>query len=132
MEMCYSGALVMPSSYVVMDKDEMTYLEGGAISVDTVATYINVGVQTILFAAGVGFGVSSIMWFINNSVNGFVAASLTRAIISVIAPLGFTIGSGLYGILSTANANWSIGYCIANYIDRKIEKGRKRNDRMIG
>lgn len=72
------------------------------------------------------------MWFINNSVNGFVAASLTRAIISVIAPLGFTIGSGLYGILSTANPNWSIGYGIANYIDRKVEKGKKRNDKKIG
>ena len=30
MEMCYSGVLVMPSSYAVMDEVEMTYLEGGA------------------------------------------------------------------------------------------------------
>ena len=30
MEMCYDGALVMPSSYAVMDNDEMTYVEGGA------------------------------------------------------------------------------------------------------
>ena len=29
MEMCYEGALVMPSSYVVMNEDEMTYVEGG-------------------------------------------------------------------------------------------------------
>lgn len=29
MEMCYDGALVMPSSYAVMDEDEMTYVEGG-------------------------------------------------------------------------------------------------------
>ena len=29
MEMCYDGALVMPSSYVVMDEEEMTYVEGG-------------------------------------------------------------------------------------------------------
>lgn len=29
MEMCYDGALVMPSSYAVMDEEEMTYVEGG-------------------------------------------------------------------------------------------------------
>ncbi len=29
MEMCYGGALVMPSSYVLMDEEEMTYVEGG-------------------------------------------------------------------------------------------------------
>lgn len=30
MDMCYDGALVMPSNYVVMDEDEMIYVEGGA------------------------------------------------------------------------------------------------------
>lgn len=29
MEMCYDGALVMPSSYAVMNEDEMTYVDGG-------------------------------------------------------------------------------------------------------
>ena len=29
MEMCYDGTLVMPSSYAVMDEEEMTYVEGG-------------------------------------------------------------------------------------------------------
>lgn len=29
MEMCYEGTLVMPSSYAVMDEEEMTYIEGG-------------------------------------------------------------------------------------------------------
>ena len=29
MKMCYDGALVMPSSYVVMNEEEMTYVEGG-------------------------------------------------------------------------------------------------------
>ncbi len=30
MDMCYDGALVMPSNYAVMDEEEMTYVEGGA------------------------------------------------------------------------------------------------------
>lgn len=29
MEMCYDGALVMPSNYAVMNEEEMTYVEGG-------------------------------------------------------------------------------------------------------
>lgn len=29
MEMCYEGALAMPSSYAVMNEEEMTYVEGG-------------------------------------------------------------------------------------------------------
>lgn len=29
MEMCYDGALVLPSSYAVMDEEEMTYVDGG-------------------------------------------------------------------------------------------------------
>ena len=29
MELCYEGGLVMPSSYAMMDEEEMTYVEGG-------------------------------------------------------------------------------------------------------
>lgn len=29
MDMCYDGTLVMPSSYAVMDEEEMSYVEGG-------------------------------------------------------------------------------------------------------
>ena len=32
MEMCYDGALVMPSNYAVMDENEMTYVEGGSLA----------------------------------------------------------------------------------------------------
>ncbi|MCI5919284.1 MAG: hypothetical protein MRZ75_08195 [Roseburia sp.] len=31
MDMCYEGALVMPSNYAVMDEEEMTYVEGGKV-----------------------------------------------------------------------------------------------------
>ena len=33
MDMCYEGTLVMPSSYAVMNEEEMTYVEGGAINI---------------------------------------------------------------------------------------------------
>lgn len=32
MDMCYDGALVLPSSYAVMNENEMSYTEGGAVS----------------------------------------------------------------------------------------------------
>ncbi len=35
MDMCYDGALVLPSSYAVMNEEEMTYTEGGGWSVKT-------------------------------------------------------------------------------------------------
>ena len=31
MAMCYDGALVLPSSYAVMDEEEMCYTEGGRV-----------------------------------------------------------------------------------------------------
>ena len=42
MEMCYDGTLVMPSSYAVMDEEEMTYVEGGkAITIATSREYLS-------------------------------------------------------------------------------------------
>lgn len=40
MEMCYNGALVMPSSYAVMNEEEMTYVEGG-VSLPMTKNYLN-------------------------------------------------------------------------------------------
>lgn len=49
MEMCYDGALVMPSHYAVMDEDEMMYVEGG-ISYSKTST----GYKIILSAKNCG------------------------------------------------------------------------------
>ena len=130
MEMCYDGALVMPSGYAVMSEDDMTYVEGGAMSVKKAANLINVGVSVILAAIGIGFGVGSILWFLKNSVKGLVVASLKRAITSVIASIGFSVGSGLYSILSSINSKWTIGYGIASYIDNH-ESGKKRGNGVV-
>lgn len=41
MDMCYDGALVMPSNYAVMSNDEMTYVEGGgAFSLEGALKYV--------------------------------------------------------------------------------------------
>lgn len=51
MELCYDGALVMPSSYAVMDEEEMMYVEGG-IGVEAVCAIIT----TALAAGGATYG----------------------------------------------------------------------------
>lgn len=61
MEMCYDGALVMPSSYAVMGEDEMTYVEGGGTvkviaSKATVRTICQNGAGLIGAAIGAMFG----------------------------------------------------------------------------
>ena len=44
MEVSYCGELVMPSSYRLLDEEEMTYLEGGgSVNTDVVAWVIDVG-----------------------------------------------------------------------------------------
>lgn len=108
MEICYVGALVMPNSYVVMDEEEILYVEGG-MSVHRAAKYINIGVTAILVVVGIGLGISSILWFMRNSGKGLVVAGLKHAITSVILALGFSVGSGIYLIISSTNPNWTIG-----------------------
>ncbi|MCI5874286.1 MAG: hypothetical protein PUJ55_06730 [Clostridiales bacterium] len=39
MKMCYARALAMPSSYAVMDEGEMTYTEGGSITLGMLKTF---------------------------------------------------------------------------------------------
>lgn len=41
MKMYYNGALAMPSSYAVMKKEEMTYVEGGNARLKTTKSYLN-------------------------------------------------------------------------------------------
>lgn len=43
MEMCYDGALVMPSSCALMSEDEMTYVDGGAAILAMKKSYLNKG-----------------------------------------------------------------------------------------
>lgn len=51
MDMCYDGALVLPSSYAVMDEEEMYYTEGGRV--------VTINRKTIRSAFAMVFGVVS-------------------------------------------------------------------------
>ena len=41
MDMCYDGALVMPSSYAVIGEEEMMYVEGGLLRVQMRRDFLN-------------------------------------------------------------------------------------------
>lgn len=71
MEMCYDGALVMPSSYAVMSEEEMTYVEGGFFNIFGGKGYV----KTWWIAAAIdaafavlGFGISAIGTVVTNTM----------------------------------------------------------------
>lgn len=61
MDMCYDGALVMPSSYAVMDEEEMCYVEGGGKFYD------------------------ACVWILTQAVGGIIGGASFAAVCAVIA-----------------------------------------------
>ena len=61
MEMTYDGVLTMPSSYAVMDEQEMTYVEGGdnvySMSLGNAKSYFNGVVGMALTFAAVSHAI---------------------------------------------------------------------------
>ena len=87
MEMCYDGALVMPSNYVMMNEEEMTYLEGGKFyGVDLTAKECE-DFATTLGALGLSFTVTALV----GGVIGLIP-SLQAAL----------VGAKFFGKLATA------------------------------
>lgn len=99
MEMCYDGALVMPSSYAVMDEEEMTYVEGGKTytahfgSIGAARKYYrNVGGRLQIFGMATGF-TSTVLSGMLGVVGGWAGG-----IIGAIAgSVGNVSGSIIYG-----------------------------------
>lgn len=87
MEMCYNEALVMPSNYVVMDSNEMEYVDGGALDIMTV------GVAGAIFNTAIGIiiggvGVGSITAYIAKVGAKEAAKIFTKTIASKLAAIG--------------------------------------------
>ena len=84
MEMTYDGALVMPSSYAVMQEDEMTYVEGGgSATVKGTAKQIRTRLTTIIGASLVGNAATTVLGAMLGNVLGGV--------------IGAIIGNGWFG-----------------------------------
>ncbi|SEQ37943.1 hypothetical protein SAMN02910289_01890 [Lachnospiraceae bacterium RM5] len=129
MEMCYDGALVMPSNYVVMNDEEMCYLEGGKklayISNKALKAVICGCVFDPIGATLVGLGIRKAVCF--------VAAKFT-AVCTRLGSLGGAVGAAIgfiCGALTAASiattivdALWNgegieIGFTWRPYIDAK-------------
>lgn len=81
MEICYDGTLVMPSSYVVMHEDEMTYVEGGG----TFSIHISARAMTIILTVGVGTAVGIITAALTeNPYVGILAGGLAALVCDYI------------------------------------------------
>ena len=122
MELCYEGALVMPSSYMVMDEDEMSYTEGGLqVSTWIVGTAIDVG----LSALGV-WNVSAIGWLMGKGLaklcSGITAKVGSKVIGAVLQNKVLQTALGQYitskiGIVGTVLGMTSLGGMIATTWD---------------
>lgn len=62
MDMCYDGALVMPSNYAVINEEEMTYVDGG-IAVSTVCTIIGTAIAVSGATYGAGQAVGQRLYY---------------------------------------------------------------------
>lgn len=95
--MCYDGALVLPSSYAVMDEGEMVYTEGGYYLKKTWYGY------TGYFTAKECSDISNALWMgtgvagIGGAVAGFLSCGVGALVGGVLAGTG-AIYAGYFGI----------------------------------
>jgi len=100
MEMCYDGALVMPSRYAVMDSDEMTYVEGGG-SIVINRTTINKALTSIWSTI---CHVSTLAWLRNKTAAQIgakianAALAVGKALLKVKGFAGFALQSAAFAL----------------------------------
>jgi len=94
MDMCYDGALVMPSSYAVMDEEEMTYVEGGAL-VTTEAIMLAIALCGVTYsgakAVGEWVGNMGVTTYEYNKIKWNVRLSISTTF-GIPAMIGFENG----------------------------------------
>ena len=96
MEMCYDGALVMPSSCALMSEDEMTYVDGGKVNMAMKKSYLNksncLTKANVLIACKMVTGMSkqaiaeeifahAILYYVSSSVKAFGLPAVALAAI---------------------------------------------------
>ena len=110
MDMCYDGTLVMPSNCVVMDEEEMTYVEGGAYYSgkdcrQICAALVGSGAAMIL-AAGTAAIASKIFKYASviGGVLGKVISAVVGLAIAGLCKIAYGLG---YGAVSGRGVNIS-------------------------
>ncbi len=126
MEMCYAGAIAMPSSYVVMNEEEMTYTEGGGIwgwlsdklnprKTSNLSIYIDAAF--IVISAGIS--IHNIKAYRNFIVTNqaFVVERIKKDLFKYVGSIATTLISSVVDLALTITGN-SIGSIIAEALDR--------------
>lgn len=128
MEMCYDGALVMPSSFAVMDEEEMTYVEGGKKKYRLSVTPFVMAIDISIALLG-GYNISAIgnlscyavkklikkNWKkIGNRALEAVATGVTGALSSLIGSVSLT--------MSVITSATSIGGLVGLFMDATDKK----------
>lgn len=109
MDMCYDGTLVMPSSYAMMDEDEMSYVEGGirfTVKKDTCAT-ITTYINTVIGVCAAALGFAALEKKLTRVI-GRVASGIIRIAGSVGGIIGVVVGA-FAAILATTNG---VSFCV--------------------
>lgn len=132
MEMTYGGALVMPSSYAMMDEEEMMYLNGGGLgknwynSVETVAFAIDAliivmpAIASINQLCKIGKLAQAGRVYLRTNIQVAlreakisVAVSCIGSIVNMLLLVaGMSIGTALAGIVDRVDGKKD-GYCFA-------------------
>lgn len=122
MEMCYEGTLAMPSNYVVMDSEEMSYAEGGAVLTYTDSRNILAAIAinpTTIVAIGVSIVVAkrivSRVAAVMGGVVGWAAAVILGVAVSFVAAqlITFARGIGLSAV-KKRSVDFSFGFDLSN------------------
>ena len=104
MEMCYDGALVMPSKFVVVDQNEMEYVEGGATFS---RSWVAVGIDIIALAVAPFLAPIKFLGktLAKNLVSKFLPqlAGVFKTLISMVTGVAINMTSGAIGNLIFGN-----------------------------
>ena len=105
MEMCYDGALVLPNSFAVLDKEEMVYVEGGGS--------ITINRTTVNKALNLAFNAVSVYCM----VTGKSGLEVAKAIGKKIAGAAFKVGKALLRVKGFAGfALQAAAYAIVGFV----------------
>lgn len=125
MEMTYGGALVMPSSYAMMDEEEMMYLEGG-ISIYNwlVAGVINLTIDLLVVGGArkaASFFAGQVKKYGAKAAGFYMSEKLRKQMIAKGIAAG--VAAGLCGIAAAGITilTWAVdpGGQLASFIDSK-------------
>lgn len=118
MEMCYDGALVMPSSYAVMSEDEMCYVDGGGKAQQIVYSGVKVAANMAFYAV-VGGGTLKAVSTILKGLGTKYFKSIVKNVLTkwISARVANVVAGSLLGFISGLGS-LSVGGFAAEGLDR--------------